>query len=199
MTALTVAWICDTMHEGLEYSFLSGWGKSRGFRRKLVYSQLTLFALFQEPVSICVSLMNGILAYHSPSVSPTGLLTSQGGFSFHCWTPRLGHPVWGFNCWLPRDNLSTHVISLFLSSPLLGTYVPTWLLLSLLTQFSVALCIALVVQDSASLQLVFSENYKCIFDMFMVGGLSFTSSYSVVLIWFCALFFKHNSIAHLIV
>ena len=102
-----------------------------------VHSQSTLSALFWEQASICVVLMSGIQAYHSPPVCPTGPLTSQGGLSSHCWTPQLGCPIGGFNRSLSME--AFHLCNLpFPLSPLPVEQVPTCAMISSFPSYPVS-------------------------------------------------------------
>ena len=133
---------------------------------------------FNPPSPLCFGSKQGCVrsswASHSPPVSPTSPPTSQGDLSSWCWTPGLGLPICGSNCSLPREVLHPWNLPPFLS-PLPGAQVPTWSLFfpSCLIPRGSFLQPWLYKGLSASLQVVFSENYstcRCIFDVFVRGG-----------------------------
>ena len=63
---------------------------------------------------VCVLPMSRVWASHSPSVSPKGPPTSQGGLSLPHRTPGLGCPVCGSNCSLLSVGVPPLVICIFL-------------------------------------------------------------------------------------
>ena len=98
--------------------------------------------------------MSRAQASHSPPVSPTSLPASQRGPSSLCWT------IYDWNCLLPREGLCPCDLPFPLSS-LSMAQVLTW---SLLFPSYPVLCGSflqpwLYKSLSASLQLVFSENF----------------------------------------